>query len=147
MKLASLAAAALTLALPAFAQTTQTLSYATAYGDPTFSLADVACSDGTNGLLTQGYTTLGSLPNFPCIGGVYTVTGWGSPACGTCYEVTYNEATIYVVAVDVAFEELNLSQKAMDALTGGQAVKLGVVDVTSVLVDGAACRPFSVNGW
>ena len=147
MKFASLPAAALALAVPVFAQKTWRLTYDTTYDDASLPLTSVACSNGPHGFITEGFNTLGSLTNFPYVGGVYTVTGWGSPACGTCYEVTYNEATIYVVAVDVAFEELNLSQKAMDALTGGQAVKLGVVDVTSVLVDGAACRPFSVNGW
>ena len=138
MKLASLAAAALTLALPAFAQTTQTLSYATAYGDPTFSLADVACSDGTNGLLTQGYTTLGSLPNFPCIGGVYTVTGWNSAACGTCYSVTYGDLSIAVLAVDSA-DGITASKDVMDILTGYQADVLGMIEVTVTEVHASAC--------
>lgn len=38
----------------------------------------VACSDGANGLETKGYSTLGSLPNFPYVGGAPAVTGWNS---------------------------------------------------------------------
>ena len=140
MKFASLAAVALTLALPAIAQTTETLSYDTTYDDASLSLTAVACSDGPNGLITKGYTTLGSLPTFPNVGGVYTVAGWNSAACGTCYSVTYaNSQSIFVLAVDVALEGFNLSEEAMDALTGGQAANLGRVDVTVVPVDASLC--------
>jgi hypothetical protein len=70
--------------LSALAQTTETLSYDITYDDASLQLSSVACSSGTNGLETKGYTTLGSLPTFPNVGGVYTVTGWNSAACGTC---------------------------------------------------------------
>ena len=139
MKFAMFAAAALALALPAFAQTTQTLSYDTTYDGASLSLTAVACSNGANGLITKGYTTLGSLPTFPNVGGVYTVTGWNSPACGTCYNVTYGSKTISVLAVDVALDGFNLSEEAMNTLTGGQAVDLGRVDVTSVQVPASVC--------
>ena len=139
MKFAVFAAAALALALPVFAQTTQTLSYDTTYDDASLSLTAVACSDGSNGLITKGYTTLGSLPNFPNVGGVYTVTGWNSAGCGTCYNVTYGSKTISVLAVDVALEGFNLSEEAMNALTGNQAVDLGRVEVTAVQVAASVC--------
>ena len=138
MKFVSFAAAVLAFALPAFAQT-ETLSYDTTYDDPSLPLTSVACSDGVNGLITKGYTTLGSLPTFPNLGGVYTVTGWDSPACGTCYEVTYGSTTIAVLAVDVALEGFNLSEEAMNTLTGGLAVELGRVDVTATEVDASVC--------
>ncbi|KIJ63341.1 hypothetical protein HYDPIDRAFT_176046 [Hydnomerulius pinastri MD-312] len=138
MKFTSVAATLLALAIPAFAQT-ETLSYDTTYDDASLSLASVACSDGVNGLMTKGYTTLGSLPTFPNVGGVYAVTGWNSAACGTCWEVTYGSTTLAVLAVDVATEGFNLSEEAMNTLTGGLAVELGRVDVTATQVDASVC--------
>ena len=139
MNFASLAAVALMLALPAFVQT-ETLSYDTSFDDPSLSLTVVACSDGSNGLITKGYTTLGSLPTFPFVGAVYTVTGWNSAACGTCYSVTYaNGQTITVLAVDSTAAGFDISEEAMNALTGGQAANLGRVDVTAVPVDASLC--------
>lgn len=138
MNFVLLSAAALAFALSAFAQT-ESLSYDTTYDDASLSLASVACSNGVNGLMTKGYTTLGSLPGFPNVGGAYTVTGWNSPACGTCYNLTYGDTTISVLAVDVALDGFNLSEEAMNTLTGGLAVELGRVDVTSVQVDASVC--------
>ena len=136
MKFASLAAAVLAFALPAFAQTVESLSYDTTYDNAFLPLTSVACS---NGLMSKGYTTLGSLPTFPNLGGVYTVTGWDSAACGTCYEVTYGDTTLAVLAVDVALEGFNLSEEAMNTLTGGLAVELGRVSVTATEVDASVC--------
>ncbi|KAF9239158.1 Cerato-platanin [Melanogaster broomeanus] len=139
MKFASVAATLLALALPIVSQTTQTLSYDTTYDNPSLSLTSVACSDGVNGLMSKGYTTLSSLPTFPNLGGVYTVTGWNSAACGTCYNVTYGSKTLSVLAVDVALDGFNLSEEAMNTLTGGLAVELGRVTVTSVQVPASVC--------
>ncbi|KAH0830145.1 Cerato-platanin [Lanmaoa asiatica] len=138
MKFISLAAAVLAFALPAFAQQ-ESLSYDTTYDNASLSLASVACSDGPNGLMTKGYTTLGSLPTFPNVGGVYTVTGWNSAECGTCYEVTYGSNTIAVLAVDVSLDGFNLSEEAMNTLTGGLAVELGRVTVSSTPVAASVC--------
>ena|SRR6266550_5656796 len=88
MKLTALFASLLSfVAVPALGQIT--VAYDTAYDDSTASLNTVACSDGPNGLETLGYTTLGSLPSFPNIGAAYAVAGWDSPACGTCWQLTY----------------------------------------------------------
>ncbi|OAX36006.1 eliciting plant response-like protein [Rhizopogon vinicolor AM-OR11-026] len=138
MKFASGIFSIVAMALSVLAQT-ESLSYDTTYDDSTLSLDYVACSDGPNGLITKGYTTLGSLPDFPYVGGAYTVTGWDSAYCGTCYNVTYGETTIAVLAVDTASEGFNLSEEAMNALTDGEAVFLGRVDVTAVEVDASVC--------
>ena len=138
MKFVSVATAVLAFALPAFAQT-ESLSYDTTYDNPSLPLTSVACSDGANGLITKGYTTLGSLPTFPNVGGVYTVTGWNSPACGTCYNVTYGGKTLSVLAVDVGLDGFNLSEEAMNTLTGGLAVELGRVEVTATQVPASVC--------
>ncbi|KAG1856381.1 Cerato-platanin [Suillus subalutaceus] len=123
MKFSSVLFSISVFVLSSLAQTTETLSYDTTYDNASLSLSSVACSDGTNGLETKGYTTLGSLPTFPNVGGVYTVTGYNSAACGTCYNVTYGTT----------------SQTAMNTLTGNLAVELGRVDVTSTQVDVSVC--------
>lgn len=64
-----------------------TLSYDTVYDDASTSLDVVACSDGTNGMEAKGYTTFGSLPTFPLIGGAAQIGGWNSASCGTCWQV------------------------------------------------------------
>ncbi|KIK94599.1 hypothetical protein PAXRUDRAFT_827839 [Paxillus rubicundulus Ve08.2h10] len=139
MKFASAAAALFALALPVFSQTTESLSHDTTFDDASLPLKSVACSDGVNGLTTKGYTTLGSLPTFPNLGGVYTVTGWNSAACGTCYNVTYGSTTLAVLAVDTALDGFNLSVEAMNTLTGGLAIELGRVKVTATEVDASVC--------
>ncbi|KAF8437630.1 Cerato-platanin-domain-containing protein [Boletus edulis BED1] len=139
MKFISLAAA-LAFALPAFAQTTvEPVTYDTTYDEISLSLSAVACSNGANGLLTKGYTTLGSLPTYPNLGGAYTVTGWNSPECGTCYNITYGGKSLIVTAVDVAEEGFNLSEEAMNVLTGGLAIELGRVNVESTPVAASYC--------
>ncbi|KAG1736917.1 Cerato-platanin [Suillus paluster] len=138
MKFTSAVISLLAIALPILA-VTESLSYDTTYDNPDLALTSVACSDGTNGLITKGYTTLGQLPTYPNVGGVYTVTGWNSAACGTCYEVTYGTTTIAVLAVDTASEGLNLSEEAMNTLTGNQAVFLGRVSVDVVATNASAC--------
>jgi hypothetical protein len=127
--------------LRVLAQTTVTLGYDATYDNAALSLNDVACSDGTNGLETKNvnYTTLGSLPDFPNVGGVYTVTGWDSPECGTCYAVTYGSTTVNILAVDKSTTGFVVSQEAMNTLTGNQAVALGRVNVTFVSVDPSVC--------
>ncbi|KIJ16027.1 hypothetical protein PAXINDRAFT_113779 [Paxillus involutus ATCC 200175] len=131
---------ALASALHVLAQTTQTtLSYDTNYDNANLSLSQVACSDGPNGLETKNYTTLGSLPGFPFVGGAFTVAGWNSPQCGTCYAVTYGAVTINVLAVDVSKTGFTISQAGMNALTNNQAAALGRVNVTYVLVAPQAC--------
>ncbi|KAJ3878896.1 Cerato-platanin [Lentinula edodes] len=121
-----------------------TLQYDTAYDDASASLSTVACSDGSNGLLTRGFPTFGSLPSFPNIGAFGAVEGWNSANCGTCWQVTYSSngvsTTVNVLAVDHAGDGLiNVSEEAMNTLTNGNAVAFGAVTVTSVQVDSSAC--------
>ncbi|KAG6899209.1 hypothetical protein C0995_006648 [Termitomyces sp. Mi166 len=110
-----------------------TLSYDPGYDNPSRSLTEVACSDGGNGLITDGYKILGSLPKFPYIGGTDNVAGWNSPQCGTCWKLTYKDGkgvtrSINVIAVDHASAGWNVATQAMNALTGGQAVQVGRIN-------------------
>jgi hypothetical protein len=57
-----------------------TVSYDTGYDDGSRSLANVACSDGQNGLITRyGWQTQGQVARFPYIGGIDAVDRWNSP--------------------------------------------------------------------
>jgi len=116
-----------------------TVSYDTGYDLGSRSLSVVSCSDGSNGLLTKGFTTQSSLPSFPRIGGASTIAGWNSDSCGTCYSLTYNGNTINILAIDHADEGFNIAQAALDDLTGGQAVALGRIDAQWAEVDKSAC--------
>jgi len=121
-----------------------TVSYDTVYDNKAGSLATVACSDGENGLLTAGFTTFGSLPKFPFIGGAPAVTGWNSASCGTCWNITYVNTkgvskTISVLAIDVGGANFNIAKAAMDTLTNGQATQLGRVTITSKKVATSLC--------
>lgn len=122
-----------------------TASYDPIYDNASQSLTAVACSDGAHGLITRGFTTFGSLPRFPRIGGVPAVTGWDSPACGTCWELTWTnpaggaKRTINILAVDVGSRGFNIAKAALDELTNGQATQLGRVPVTSRQVAPSAC--------
>ncbi|KAM3080682.1 hypothetical protein ACMFMG_005616 [Clarireedia jacksonii] len=107
-----------------------TVSYDPGYDNGSRSLADVSCSDGSNGLLTKGYSTQGSLPHFPYIGGASTIGGWNSANCGTCYTLSYNGRSINVLAIDHAAEGFNIAEAALNDLTNGQAVALGRIDAS-----------------
>ena len=120
-----------------------TAGFDTVYDDPSRSLSSVACSDGFNGLLTRGFTTFGSLPKYPHIGGAPAVTGWNSTGCGTCWNLTYTNAegtakSINLLAMDSS-ANYNMPTAAMNELTNGQADSLGRVSVTDANVHPSFC--------
>ncbi|KAK0464368.1 immunomodulatory protein [Desarmillaria tabescens] len=116
-----------------------TIGYDSGYGISTNSLANVACSNGANGLLTKGFTTYGSLPTFPNITSSDSIAGWNSPNCGTCWQLSYNGLTATVIAIDHALSGFYTSQATLDALTGGHAVEFGTVQGTATQVAASAC--------
>lgn len=121
------------------------VSYDGLYDNPNTSLNTVACSDGSNGMLTRGYTTFGSLPKFPYIGGFVGVADWNSPNCGSCHQLTFTNTTsgvtrrINVLAIDRTDSGYNIALEAMDALTGGQGKALGRVAVAEASVSPSVC--------
>jgi hypothetical protein len=150
MKFFSTLVSSLVLAVvPSVVLATQ-ISYDTAYDVSSSSLDTVSCSNGANGLETKGYTTFGSLPTFPYIGAAQAVAAWNSPNCGsyifpykaqfitmltwistimaigTCWEISYQNTTITVLAIDHAGDGFNLSLEAMNNLTCAQAQKKSV---------------------
>lgn len=125
------------------AQLVASVSYDTKYDQGTSSLNTVSCSNGANGLITEGYSTFKSLPGFPLIGGAPTVNGWNSPNCGKCYQIHYQEGnidnTINMLAVDAAPGGFNLGLQAMNQLTNGMAEQLGRVQASYSEVDRSLC--------
>ncbi|KAJ5923861.1 Cerato-platanin [Penicillium verhagenii] len=125
------------------------VSYDQKYDVGTSSLNTVACSDGANGLESDDYTTFGSLPTFPLIGGAPTIDGWNSSACGTCYQLHFQsgkiDETINILAIDAATGGFNIGLTAMNRLTNGQAENLGRVTATYFEVDGSICGLSSEN--
>jgi hypothetical protein len=97
------------------------------FDNPTYSLNNVACSNGVNGLAAK-YPTFNKIPNYPYVGGAFDVT-WNSPNCGGCWSITNpaNGASIYVTAVDSAGHGFNLGTAAFNVLTGGQKNPIDVV--------------------
>ncbi|KAF9458881.1 Cerato-platanin [Collybia nuda] len=142
MKLTIAFTAVLAAFLPSAFATT--LGYDLFYSDGDNSLTGVACSDGKNGLMTRGFTTIGSLPSFPYVASTDSIAGWNSTQCGKCWKITYIDGQnkphfITVTAIDHADSGFYTTQKAMDELTGGHAVEFGVVDVTVQPVNPANC--------
>ena len=109
------------------------------YDNPSYPLDGVACSNGPNGLVTDGFDTLGQLPTFPGVGGVFAVSGWGSPECGSCWRLEYNGNRIHVIAIDTISDGFDISLAAMNTLTGGNAVALDSVDANARQVSKFHC--------
>ncbi|OCK80793.1 heat-stable 19 kDa antigen precursor [Lepidopterella palustris CBS 459.81] len=136
--LASLALGASALSLSAQAIT---VSYDKGYDDGSRSMTAVACSDGANGLITKyGWQTQGAIPVFPYIGGYQGVAGWNSDQCGTCWSLTYNSKTIYVLAIDHTLNGFNIAEEAMNDLTNNNAEQFGRVDAAYTQVASSYCN-------
>jgi hypothetical protein len=136
--------AALALAFPPLLTLATTVSYDTRYDSGGNSLTTVACSDGSNGMITRGFNLFQDLPGFPHIGGAEAIAGWNSANCGTCWELAYTNAqnattTINVLAIDVALSGFNIALSAMNELTNGNAAQFGKIDVVSRQVNAIVC--------
>lgn len=86
-----------------------------------------------------GFTTFGSLPDFPNIGGASAVEGFNSANCGTCWQLTFNGTSINVLAVDHAGSGFNIGLTAMNKLTNNQATFLGRVNAQFTQLANSAC--------
>ena len=97
------------------------------FDNPSYSVGNVACSNGANGLAAK-YPTFANVPNYPYIGGAFDVA-WNSPNCGGCWSITNpaNGASIFMTAVDSAGHGFNLGTAAFNVLNGGQQTTIDVV--------------------
>ncbi|KAF8894781.1 Cerato-platanin-domain-containing protein [Infundibulicybe gibba] len=112
------------------------------YGDPDRSISTVSCA---NVLTALGFTTFGSLPSFPFIGGASVIAGpeFNSVNCGSCWELTFTSngttKSVNIMAINHESPGFATSEAVMDDLTGGQAEQLGRVDVTATQVASSLC--------
>ncbi|KAI6156749.1 Cerato-platanin [Pisolithus tinctorius] len=127
------------LSTPVLGQMATFLAYDAIYGDANCLLSSLACSDGTNGLESKGYTTFSSFPNVPYLGGAPTIANWNDANCDKCYAITYAKNTINILALDVSKDGFTVSPQAMNVLTNGQASALGRVEVTAAEVPASEC--------
>lgn len=137
MRVLALLATAFTAIGIAFAATF-TVSYDDVYDNAKLPTSSLACSDGTNGLATKGYKTIGALPSFPYVGGTPTIAAWNSAKCGTCWRLTYGTRNVTFTGIDKA-KTINVSKAALDKLTGNQAEMLGTVEAEYQQVANADC--------
>ncbi|KAG5916067.1 hypothetical protein E4U61_003997 [Claviceps capensis] len=128
----------LTAAIMAVSASAIRVSWDTGYDQANRSLREVACSDGSHGLLPR-FPTQGSLPHFPNIGGSDSITGWNSPSCGTCWQLEYRGNKVKILAIDHVGVGFNIGQRAMDALTNGRSVEFGVVDAVVTPLAAGEC--------
>ena len=141
MKFTSTFTSILLLALPcALGQSTQRVSFDNTYDNAAGSTLTVACSTGTTGLASR-FPTFGSFPTFPNIGGSSAIAGFGSTNCGTCWNLTdpTTGVSILVTAIDHAGSGFNVAQEALDTLTDGNAVFLGVIQAEVAQVASSEC--------
>ena len=143
MKFTGIVSALALLASSTFAQETVTVSYDTTYDNSAQSLLTVSCSNGQYGL-DPPYSTFGDLPDFPYIGGAAAVAGWGSPNCGTCWQLQYTtpqgtQYTINVLAIDHTDAGFNIGLTAFNALVGGDGTFVGRVNAEATQVDKSVC--------
>ncbi|KAI6148860.1 Cerato-platanin [Pisolithus tinctorius] len=127
------------LSTPVLGQMATFLAYDAICGDANCPLSSLACSDGSNGLESKGYTTFSSFPNFPYLGGAPTIANWNDANCGKCYAITYAKNTINVLALDVSKDGFTVAPQAMNVLTNRQASALGRVEVTATEVPASEC--------
>ncbi|CCM04143.1 uncharacterized protein FIBRA_06305 [Fibroporia radiculosa] len=122
-------------AAPAVTANSYKITYDTFYDTGSNSVNNFACS-GT--LDKEGYTTASSLPGFPFIGGAGVITGYDAPDCGTCWQLNYNDNSIYLLAVDYAGEGIfNIGKTAFNTLTNNNTN--GVVEATAWQVATSKC--------
>ena len=86
-----------------------------------------------------GFTTFGSLPDFPFIGGAAAVAGFNSPQCGTCWELTFNGTSINVLAIDHTAAGFNIALEALNKLTDNQGEFLGRINAQAQQVASSVC--------
>ncbi|KAH8824643.1 eliciting plant response-like protein [Flagelloscypha sp. PMI_526] len=129
----------------AFAVAADKASFDAVYDNKALSLTQVACSDGDYGLITRyHWKTIGDIPDL-YVGGASAISGWGSPQCGTCWNLTYVAPATTVAsslsffAIDHADIGFNLNKAGMDKLTSGRAEELGIIEVRVEKVALAAC--------
>lgn len=121
------------------------VTFDTVYDDANLPLTRVACSTGANGLINKGVHKLGDLISFPYVGGA-SFASFNSTKCGTCWELVWPPVnqSVFVFVVDNCEEGFNISKEAMNLLTDGEGLELGVVEGVTAAEAGTALCGFYV---
>ncbi|KAF8471659.1 Cerato-platanin [Russula ochroleuca] len=114
------------------------VGYDPEYDNPA-ALSDAVACYGALKAKDSKYTTFGSLPSFPYIGGAYAVKGSNSPSCGSCWKLSYANKAIHVAAIDSDGEGFNIAKAALVELGGQEAVDAGKISASATQVDGSKC--------
>lgn len=118
------------------------VTYDALYDNPTWPLSSAACSRA----LGAQWPTLGSVPNYPFVGGIPGLT-WASTLCGTWWQLKYTASNgttsnINITAVDAASYGFNISKTAFSSWVGSSGVAAGSVTATAVQLPPAGCGIF-----
>ncbi|OJD19517.1 hypothetical protein AJ78_00488 [Emergomyces pasteurianus Ep9510] len=122
-------------------QEVKTVAYDEAYDNSNLDLLTTTCSDGSNGLVTRGFSVAGDLPIFPRVGAAFSIESWNSSNCGKCYKLRFEGTGVElpVIAMDHTVNGFNVAKAAMNELTGGRAAELGRVDMTVTEASSGDC--------
>ena len=105
------------------------------YDQPWTSIYSFSCGDY---LKNKGITMLDMISTWPDIGAASAITGWNSPNCGRCYELSYAPTGLWIIITAISTAQGNqdfvISKSGLDYLTGGKADAMGSASVTAVLV-------------
>ena len=116
------------------------VSHDAAYDNGQALLSTVQCSNGATAF--SKYVTFGKMPSYPYIGSAKDL------ACGSCYQLKYNQNPIYVTVISQTTEDgFHISQNAMDELMNGSGNQVardsssasGVIDAQYTLIDDKYC--------
>jgi len=117
------------------------------------SLTTVACSDGSNGLITRtGYQSIS--PLFPYVA-AYSGATWNSPSCGDCIQLTDTKSgnTIHITVIDQCgsppggFDaHFDIAQPAFDTLFGNAGQNAGSGSASWSIVASGNCQGNPLGG-
>jgi len=132
----------LSTVLTARAQQSFTVTYDTEYDNASTPLSALACAQSftePGGFHGVDYVDLGSLPDFPFLGGSSVVAGFDMTNCVSCWVLKYEGANVTVLVVDTAQNGFAISEEAMNVLTDGQAADVGSITAETMRVDVSQC--------
>ncbi|GJJ09279.1 hypothetical protein Clacol_003501 [Clathrus columnatus] len=111
------------------------ITYSDVYDDGNIPVSQVACASSPL-FVNYTLTDLDSLPNWPNVGGGFTVTNSSLHGCGTCWLLKYNgtNENVAVLLIDQAASGLNIAKSTMNHLTNGNAEQLGVIYVDAEII-------------
>ena len=107
-------------------------------------LTTVACSDGSHGLISWGYTNL--QPMFPYVA-AWDQLKWNDAKCGTCIALTFNGKTIHFTALDECGSgvpgtdtHFDISKEAFYEIFGDVGIQKGSMIADWAIVQSSLCK-------